>query len=134
MKYVAPTYVLLWFLGRNAVEVSLINIQYILIYQKNLNILNSLADNKRNNMQKKNKKETCTPSKNQLHGCCKVESVVSVDERGQMVLPKDLREKAGIKAGDKLAVVSCGQNDAVMYLALIKVDDLSSLVKQMLGP
>jgi antitoxin PrlF len=32
--------------------------------------------------------------------------MVSVDERGQMVLPKDLREKANIKAGDKLAVVS----------------------------
>ena len=67
--------------------------------------------------------------------CCKVESVVSVDERGQMVLPKDLREKANIKAGDKLAVVSyAGKNGVTSCLALIKVDDLSSLVKQMLGP
>ena len=66
--------------------------------------------------------------------CCKVESVVSVDERGQMILPKDLREKANIKAGDKLAVVSWGQNDGIVCLALIKVDDLSGLVKQMLGP
>jgi antitoxin PrlF len=75
----------------------------------------------------------CTPSdKNQP--CCKVESVVSVDERGQMVLPKDLREKANIKAGDKLAVVSYGQVEGVMCLALVKVDDLSVLVKQMLGP
>jgi len=38
-------------------------------------------------------------------GCCSVESVVSVDSRGQMVLPKDIREKANISAGDKLAVV-----------------------------
>jgi antitoxin PrlF len=67
--------------------------------------------------------------------CCKVEAMVSVDERGQMVLPKDLREKAGIKAGDKLALVSWAQNDGSMCcLALIKVDDLSGLVKQMLGP
>jgi bifunctional DNA-binding transcriptional regulator/antitoxin component of YhaV-PrlF toxin-antitoxin module len=51
-----------------------------------------------------------------------------------MVLPKDLREKANIKAGDKLAVVSWGQNDGITCLTLIKVDDLSSLVKQMLGP
>ncbi|MDH5460211.1 MAG: AbrB/MazE/SpoVT family DNA-binding domain-containing protein, partial [Candidatus Bathyarchaeota archaeon] len=35
-------------------------------------------------------------------GCCKLEALVRVDERGQIVLPKDLREKAGIKAGDKL--------------------------------
>jgi antitoxin PrlF len=76
----------------------------------------------------------CCASSGNDQPCCKVESVVSVDERGQMVLPKDLREKANIKAGDKLAVVSWGQNDGVACLALIKVDDLSSLVKQMLGP
>ena len=76
----------------------------------------------------------CCASSGNDQPCCKVESVVSVDERGQMVLPKDLRQKANIKAGDKLAVVSWGQNDGVMCLALIKVDDLSSLVKQMLGP
>ena len=75
----------------------------------------------------------CTSLEND-QPCCKVESVVSVDERGQMVLPKDLREKANIKAGDKLAVVSWGQNDGITCLTLIKVDDLSSLVKQMLGP
>jgi len=67
--------------------------------------------------------------------CCKVESVVSVDERGQMVLPKDLREKASIKAGDKLAVVSyAGKDGKTRCLTLVKVDELSGLVKQMLGP
>jgi antitoxin PrlF len=76
----------------------------------------------------------CCNSSDDNQPCCKVESVVSVDERGQMVLPKDLREKANIKAGEKLAVVSWGQSDDVMCLALIKVGDLSGLVKQMLGP
>jgi antitoxin PrlF len=76
----------------------------------------------------------CCDSSVSNEPCCKVESVVSVDERGQMVLPKDLREKSNIKAGDKLAVVSWGQSGDVTCLALIKVDDLSSLVKKMLGP
>ena len=77
--------------------------------------------------------DCCTsPGSNQP--CCKVESVVSVDERGQMVLPKELREKAGIKAGDKLALVSWGQKGNLMCLALIKTDDLNDLVRQMLGP
>jgi antitoxin PrlF len=76
----------------------------------------------------------CCASSGSNQPCCKVESVVSVDERGQMVLPKELREKAGIKAGDKLAVVSWGQNDGLTFLALIKADDLNNLVKQMLGP
>jgi antitoxin PrlF len=66
--------------------------------------------------------------------CCKVESIVSVDERGQMVLPKDIREKAKIKAGDKLAVVSMEKNGQICCLSLIKVEELESMVKSMLGP
>jgi len=66
--------------------------------------------------------------------CCRVESIVSVDERGQMVLPKDVREKAKIKAGDKLAVVSLENDGKVCCLSLIKVEELEGMVKSMLGP
>ncbi len=66
--------------------------------------------------------------------CCKVEAVVSVDERGQMVLPKDLRAKTGIKAGDKLAVVSWEKDNEVCCISLIKADALTEMVKGMLGP
>jgi antitoxin PrlF len=66
--------------------------------------------------------------------CCKVESIVSVDERGQMVLPKEIREKAKIKAGDKLAVISMEKNGEVCCLSLIKVEELEGMVKSMLGP
>ena len=66
--------------------------------------------------------------------CCKVESVVSVDERGQMVLPKDIRAKAGIEPGDKLAIVSWQKGDRICCLSLIKADDLTGMVKDMLGP
>ncbi len=65
---------------------------------------------------------------------CRVESIVSVDERGQMVLPKDLREKAKIRPGDKLAVVSMEKNGKVCCLSLIKVEELEGMVKSMLGP
>ncbi len=67
-------------------------------------------------------------------GCCSVEAVVSVDDRGQMVLPKELRERAGIKAGDKLAVVGMERDGKMNCISLIKVDDLSEMVKTMLGP
>lgn len=66
--------------------------------------------------------------------CCKVESVVSVDERGQMVLPKEIREAAGIKPGDKLAVVGWEQGGKLCCISLIKVEDLTEMVKDMLGP
>jgi len=42
-----------------------------------------------------------------------VESLVGVVERGQMVLPKELRDRADIKAGDKLAVVASLKISAV---------------------
>ena len=66
--------------------------------------------------------------------CCKVESVVSIDERGQMVLPKEIREKAKIKAGDKLAVISWQKDEKVSFLCLIKVDELAGMLKGILGP
>ena len=47
-----------------------------------------------------------------MMSCCKVESIVGVDERGQMVLPKEIREKAKIGAGDKL-VFSFQKNIAI---------------------
>lgn len=67
-------------------------------------------------------------------GCCKVEAVVSVDERGQMVLPKDLRDKAGISAGDKLAIVAMDKDGKTCCLSLIKVESITNMVKDMLGP
>ena len=70
-------------------------------------------------------------------GCypgCRVEAVLSVDERGQMVLPKDVREKAGIRTGDKLALISWERDGTIHCLALMKADALSGMVKDVLGP
>jgi antitoxin PrlF len=67
-------------------------------------------------------------------GCCAVEAIVTVDERGQMVLPKELRAKAGIKAGDKLAITSWEKDGEICCIALIKAGKLESMVKGILGP
>lgn len=80
-------------------------------------------------MAPKGKNACCTPSSN-----CKVESIITVDERGQMVLPKELREKAKIGAGDKLAVASWEVNGEVCCITLMKVEDLVEMVKGRLGP
>ena len=67
--------------------------------------------------------------------CCsssagfKVDAVVSIDERGQMVLPKDLRARAGIRAGDKLALVSWEKDGSVCCISLIKTDAFTEMVK-----
>ncbi|MGV8174854.1 MAG: HgcAB-associated protein HgcC [Methanothrix sp.] len=65
---------------------------------------------------------------------CKVESIVAIDDRGQMVLPKETREKAKIRPGDKLALLSFEKDGAVCCLSLIKVEELETMVKSRLGP
>ncbi len=66
--------------------------------------------------------------------CCSVEAVVTVDARGQIVLPKELRSAAGIGAGDKLAVVAMQSGGKVCCLSLMKVEQLAATVKDILGP
>lgn len=83
-------------------------------------------------MKKKQGSACGMPSKADAN--CRVESIVSVDERGQMVLPKELREKAKIRAGDKLAITSWEKNGEVCCITLIKVEDLVEMVKGQLGP
>ena len=76
-------------------------------------------------------KENCCDTKS----CCNVEAIVSIDERGQMVLPKDVREKVGIKAGDKMAVVVMNdENGKACCLSLVNIDSFRTMVKDMLGP
>jgi antitoxin PrlF len=66
--------------------------------------------------------------------CCRVESLVTIDERGQMVLPKDLRDKAKIKASDKLALIAWEKDGQICCITLIKADNLAAGVKEFLGP
>lgn len=66
-------------------------------------------------------------------GCYKVEALISVDERGQMVLPKEIRDKAKIRGGDKLALTTIEREGAVCCLLLTKADDLVAGVRATLG-
>jgi len=51
-----------------------------------------------------------------------------------MVLPKEIRDKAEIRAGDKLAVISWEKDGEVCCLSLVKVETLTEMVKGLLGP
>jgi AbrB family looped-hinge helix DNA binding protein len=66
--------------------------------------------------------------------CCGVEAVVTVDARGQIVLPKELRVGAGIATGDKLAVISMKNGERLCCLALMKVQELDGTVWEILNP
>ena len=86
-------------------------------------------------MVKKGKSEyCCAPMESGMGCCCKVESLISMDERGQMVLPKEIRDKAKIRAGDKLALVTWEKDGEVCCISLVKVEGITEMVKDMLGP
>ncbi|MFC1847638.1 HgcAB-associated protein HgcC, partial [Chloroflexota bacterium] len=80
----------------------------------------------------KEKDESCCAMESNT--CCKVEALVSVDERGQMVLPKEIREKANIHAGDKLAITNWEKDGKVCCISLVKAEELTDMVRGLLGP
>jgi len=65
--------------------------------------------------------------------CCRIEAVVTMDAKGQIVLPKDLRERAKLNSGDKLAIVAFERKNAVCCFVMVKAEALSGTVKNMLG-
>lgn len=83
---------------------------------------------------KTSKAESCCGPDGKPAACCNVQAIVAVDDRGQLLLPKELREKAKINAGDKLAVVTCENNGEVSVIALIKSNNLADMIKDFLGP
>jgi len=84
-------------------------------------------------MTKKKKRQSCEPEP-EMVSCCAVKAMVTIDERGQMVLPKELRDEVGLKAGDKLAVVAMAEKGKVCCLTLMKADELSNMVMIKLKP
>jgi AbrB family looped-hinge helix DNA binding protein len=66
---------------------------------------------------------------------CSLEALVSIDQRGQIILPKELREKAELKAGDKLAILSaCDENQKICCFILIKAEIIEKIAVERISP
>jgi len=65
---------------------------------------------------------------------CKIDSIVNMDAKGQIVLPKDLRERAGFKPNGKLALVSFEKEGAICCVIMLKAECLEEAVTKTLGP
>lgn len=64
-----------------------------------------------------------------------IEAVLTVGNKGQVLLPKELREKAEIKPGDKLALIARYEdNGKICCFILIKNEQLDKSVKEAIGP
>ncbi|RJP64828.1 MAG: AbrB family transcriptional regulator [Candidatus Abyssobacteria bacterium SURF_17] len=66
--------------------------------------------------------------------CCKIEALVTLDARGQILLPKEVRERAGLQPGDKLAVISYESGEKISRITLVKAEEFAETAREMLGP
>ena len=81
----------------------------------------------------KTKSKKCCASRHDREVSYQIEAVITIDERGQMVLPKETRARAGIRAGDKLAVVGWRKGDRVCCLSLVKAEEITEVVGEFLN-
>lgn len=65
---------------------------------------------------------------------CRIEAIISIDERGQILLPKDIRNRAGIKTGDKLTLITWEKGDKICCMTIMKAEELSQAVEDVIGP
>jgi AbrB family looped-hinge helix DNA binding protein len=63
-----------------------------------------------------------------------IEAVVSVDARGQVVLPKEVREALALEAGSKLAVVIKHSGDVPCCVNLVPTRSLEDGLRDVLDP
>ncbi|MDH5449657.1 MAG: AbrB family transcriptional regulator [Candidatus Bathyarchaeota archaeon] len=49
-------------------------------------------------------------------------------------MPKDLREKAGIKTGDKLAIVASTRGEKVCCIMLMRTEELTESIRETFRP
>ncbi len=68
------------------------------------------------------------------NSCCRIDAVITMDGKGQIVLPKDLREKANFKPNDKIAVVACEKDNEVCCIMMVKAERFRGAVSETLGP
>lgn len=75
----------------------------------------------------------CSDSGSQSY---EVEAVLTIDARGQIVIPKDVRIRAGINDGDKLVLVSQRYGERICCLSLVSAnvfsDKMPGLIQSLL--
>jgi AbrB family looped-hinge helix DNA binding protein len=78
--------------------------------------------------------EPCCNSEQKGLSCCHVEGIVTVDSRGQIVLPKSLRDKMELNKGDRLVVIAMKDKGKINSISLMRADTVDNMVKIVLKP
>ena len=65
---------------------------------------------------------------------CRIDSVVTMNSKGQIVLPKSLREKSGFKPNGKIALMTFEKGGEICCILMINAEKLGDPVIKALGP
>lgn len=52
-----------------------------------------------------------------------LDALISINEKGQMVIPREIRKKADIKTGDKLVIITFEKEEKIVCIVLIKAEE-----------
>jgi len=65
----------------------------------------------------------------------RIEAVLTVDNKGQILLPKDLRDRGNIQTGDKLvAIAGTDEKGEICCIILVKAELLDKGIRETIGP
>lgn len=65
----------------------------------------------------------------------KIEAILTIDSKGQILLPKELREKASLKPGDRLVTIAgCDEEGQICCFILLKGEVVDEEVRKVISP
>jgi AbrB family looped-hinge helix DNA binding protein len=57
-----------------------------------------------------------------------IEDVIKVSSKGQIVIPREIRKKLGMKGGEKLLVLTCDGDIVLRKAKQVSIDDLGERI------
>lgn len=64
--------------------------------------------------------------------CLRLEAVATIDRKGQVVIPKHLRDESRIKPRDKLIIMVYESKEGVCCIVLLKAEELAEIATRMI--
>ena len=81
------------------------------------------------------REEECSSCTDDERPCsCSVEGIVTIDARGQIVLPKEVRDRAGFTPGERLMVMLSEKEGDVCCITLVKKKYLDRMASAFMQP
>jgi antitoxin PrlF len=60
----------------------------------------------------------------------KLEAIIKVSSKGQIVIPKEMREKMGVRGGEKLLVLSRGNEILLRKAESFSIEEISKRIEK----